>query len=111
MNHAEAPASARVGEHEGHTAATFARSAAAGDGRSVEIAVGVKSDAFVRFAAVGTAREVVEHGGHARRSDLKDRASAERSLLHTRAVKVAFPVGLEFTVGVLAVRGAGEAVD
>ena len=49
-----------VGEFIGHAAAAFTRASAAGDGRAVEIALGVERDAFVGLASVGAAGKAVE---------------------------------------------------
>ena len=100
-----------MSELEEDSAAALARSASAGNSRTIEIALRVERHTLVRLSTIRATGKVVEHGMYACRSYLEYCAASEEAALHGCAVEVARAIRDEFCIGVLAIGVAAEAVD
>src|SRR4030088_48692 len=114
MNHGLGPHPARIGQLKNYAAPAFARSTTTRHRSAIEIAVSIKSDAFVGFATIRATRKVVEHRvspARCRRRELKNRAAAESSARHGRTVNIPRAVRNQLRVDVLTICGSGETID
>src|SRR5258708_23797852 len=114
MNHALRPYTTKIGQLENYAATALTRSTATCHRGAIEIALSIKSDAFVGFATVGATGKVVEHGvspGRCRGRELKNCPTAESSAKHRRTVNIARAIGNQISVGVLAIGASSEAIE